>query len=143
MKYRFGTESDLDLLAEWNYHLTQDEGHRNSMSVEQLRERMKAWLNGDYKAVLFHTGTTPVAYALYREDDKDIYVRQLFVDRKKRRHGIGKEAIVILKKEIWPIDKRLTVDVLTSNVPAVTYWRSVGFTDYSLTLEIIPTEIDE
>ena len=61
MKHRFGTESDLNLLAEWNHQLIRDEGHRNPMTIAQLRERMRGWLAGEYKAVLFDKAAEPVA----------------------------------------------------------------------------------
>lgn len=143
MNHRFATESDLDLLAEWNHQLIRDEGHRNSMSIPQLRERMKGWLQGEYRAVIFSVGSGPAAYALYREDSKEIYLRQLFVKRGQRRQGIGREAVGILQQQIWPPDKRLTVEVLTANELAVAFWRSVGYSDYCLTLEIMPKEIGE
>ena len=141
MKYRFGTENDLDLLAEWNYQLIRDESHRNSMSTRQLRERMKGWLESEYKVVIFSNASGPVSYALYREDTQNIYLRQLFVKQEHRRQGIGREAVGILRKQIWPTDKRLTVEVLTANAQAVAFWRSVGYSDYCLTLEIMPKEI--
>lgn len=50
---RFAADSDLDLLAEWNYQLIQDEGHRNPMTVPELRERMRDWLAGEYQAMIF------------------------------------------------------------------------------------------
>jgi ribosomal protein S18 acetylase RimI-like enzyme len=142
MNHRFGTNGDLDLLAEWNHQLIQDEGHRNAMSVPQLRERMKGWLEAEYKAVIFDVGPAPVAYALCREDAEEIHLRQLFVKREDRRQGIGREAVEILQEQIWSPDKRLTVEVLTANAPAVAFWRSVGFRDYCLTLEIVPNRID-
>lgn len=135
MNHRFATDSDLDLLAEWNHQLIQDEGHRNAMTLPQLRARMQGWLESEYKAVIFDA---EAAYALYREDAKEIYLRQLFVKRGHRRQGIGREAVAILQKQIWPPDKRLTVEVLTANAPAVAFWRSVGYNDYALTLEIVP-----
>ena len=143
MNYRFATDSDLDLLAEWNHQLIRDEGHRNSMSIPQLRERMKGWLEGEYRAVIFAVGSVPVAYGLYREDAKEIYLRQLFVKRGQRRQGIGREAVGILQQQIWLPDKRLTVEVLIANEPTVAFWRSIGYTDYCLTLEIIPKEFGE
>lgn len=143
MKFRFASESDLDLLAKWNRQLIRDEGHRNHMSVGRLRERMKGWLEGDYTAVLFHSDTEPLAYALFRENEGEIYLRQLFVSRSHRRQGIGREAVAILREQIWPAGKRLTVEVLTANEAAVAFWRSVGYTDYSLTLEIMPGEKEE
>ncbi|MCH9023600.1 MAG: GNAT family N-acetyltransferase [Planctomycetes bacterium] len=140
MEYRFGSEGDLDLLAEWNYQLVRDEGHRNLMSVGELRERMKGWLEGEYKSVIFQVGSDSVAYALYREDVATITLRQLFVKRGFRRQGIGRAAMEILLKEIWANDKRLIVEVLTANEGAVAFWRAVGYCDYCLTLEIMPKD---
>ena len=43
MDYRLANNDDLDLLAEWNHQLIQDEGHRNRMTAPELRERMRGW----------------------------------------------------------------------------------------------------
>jgi GNAT superfamily N-acetyltransferase len=139
VKYRFATPSDLDILATWNHQLIRDEGHRNPMTVAELRERMRGWLDsGEYRAVIFETDGAPLAYALYREGATEIYLRQLFVKRDRRREGIGRRAITILRDQLWPRHKRLTAEVLTANTPAVAFWRAVGYQDYSLMLEILP-----
>ncbi|MBN2209863.1 MAG: GNAT family N-acetyltransferase [Sedimentisphaerales bacterium] len=138
MNYSFATNDDFDLLAEWNHQLIRDEGHRNPMTIPQLRERMEGWLGGEYKAVIFETDREAVAYALYKETDKEIYLRQLFVVRNRRRQGSERKAMEILRRNIWPSGKRLTVEVLTANSAAVAFWRAVGYKDYALTLEIIP-----
>jgi ribosomal protein S18 acetylase RimI-like enzyme len=138
MEYHIANETDLDILARWNHQLIRDEGHRNPMTVSQLRERMRQWLSGDYTAVIFDKDGEPVAYALYRESKDEIYLRQLFVKRENRNRGIGKEAVRILKEEIWTKSKRLTVDVLSHNKAAIAFWRSAGYKDYCLTLEIMP-----
>ncbi len=143
MEYRFATTSDLDRLAEWNHQLIRDEGHRNAMTVQELRERMRGWISGEYKAVIFGSDVDPVAYALYRESATELYLRQLFVRRDRRNKGIGREAMDILRNQLWPRHKRLTVEVLTDNVQAVKFWRSVGYKDYCLTLEITPEEAGE
>jgi predicted acetyltransferase len=82
-----------------------------------------------------------VAYALYREEPEELYLRQLFVARHQRRKGIGRTAVEILRAQIWPKNKRLTVSVLVQNTAAVAFWRAVGYQDYSLTLESLPVEI--
>jgi len=107
------------------------------MTVEQLAERMKKWLSGEYRAVIF-AEVEPVAYALFRKEEGLIYLRQLFVRRDRRRSGIGRAAFAILRSEIWPSGIRLTVDVLCRNSAALAFWRSVGYQDYCLTLEIMP-----
>jgi len=138
MIHRIADGNDLALLASWNHELIQDEGHRNSMSVHQLRDRMETWLSAEYTAVLFDKDTMPIAYALYREDADQLYLRQYFVRGGRRREGVGREAINILRESIWQPHKRLTVDVLTSNESGVAFWCAVGYTDYCLTLEIMP-----
>lgn len=108
------------------------------MTVSELELRMRDWLVGEYAAVLFVERDIVVAYALFTETEEQIYLRQLFVVRDQRRHGIGRAAVQILRTEIWPASKRLIVEVLVQNNAAVQFWRAVGFRDYSLTLEIMP-----
>ena len=137
LSWRYASDSDLGTLAEWNHQLIRDEGHRNPMTVEQLAERMTTWLQGEYQAVVF-SDVQPVGYALFKKEGALIYLRQMFVRRDRRRSGIGRAAFEILQREIWPPDVRLTVDVLCRNVGGVAFWRSVGYKDYCLTLEILP-----
>lgn len=99
---------------------------------------MCGWLGDGYKAVIFEENGVPVAYALYLEQQEEIYLRQLFVVPERRGCGIGRQAIGILRSEFWLGTKRLTVEVLTANPRALAFWRSVGYTDYSLKLEILP-----
>jgi predicted acetyltransferase len=138
MNFRPAIASDSALLAELNHQLIRDEGHRNQMTVPELEQRMKGWLASECAAVIFEMSGEVVAYALYREQPEEIYLRQLFVARNQRRKGFGREAIKILRSKIWPQNKRLTVDVLTQNTAAVAFWRAMGYRDYSLTLEILP-----
>jgi len=138
MTQRRATLNDCVLLAELNHQLIRDEGHRNPMAVPELEQRMKGWLASDYAAVIFEDGGAVVAYALYREQPEEIYLRQLLVVRQRRRQGLGRQAMEMLRSRIWPKNKRLTVGVLVQNTTAIAFWRSVGYKDYSLTLEILP-----
>ena len=139
MPYRFATVADARFLAELNHQLIRDEGHRNPMQVDQLAHRMCGWLrSGEYRAVIFAQEDTPVAYALYRENPDEIYLRQFFVVRTWRRHGIGRSAMQSLLSDIWPCTKRRTVSVLVHNTSGVAFWRAMGYQDYALTLEIMP-----
>lgn len=56
MKYRKATVHDTSVLAKLNHQLIRDEGHRNPMTVPELEERVRAWLNTDYEAVIFEDG---------------------------------------------------------------------------------------
>ena len=137
-RHRMATVNDALLLAGMNHQLIQDEGHRNPMSVPELADRMRDWITSDYSAILFESGSEVIAYALYREEKDSIYLRQFFVCRELRRSGIGRQCINILFSKVWTQDKRISVDVLTRNTGGISFWRSVGFSDYCLTLEIYP-----
>ncbi len=108
------------------------------MTLPQLEQRMRGWLSGEYRAVIFGDGGDIVAHALYWEQLAEIYLRQLFVVRDRRRQGLGRDAVDMLRSRVWPKGKRLTVEVLAGNKSAIAFWRSVGYVDYSLTLEIRP-----
>lgn len=140
MRYRFATLNDVPLLTRMNRHLVEDEQHRNRFKSDAwFEERMRGFLTGGYKAVLFEVYGEIVAYALYTDHpdhDDTIYLRQIFVDRAWRRKGIGREAIRILKEAIWPKEKRVTVGVLVDNQVARAFYKAVGFREYSIELEI-------
>jgi len=137
MKFRKASVDDLDLLAEWNHQLIADEGHRNPMGVAELKERIKKWISDEYEATIF-SKEVDLAYALFRESESEIYLRQLFVIRDRRKQGIGRNAMNMLFNQVWPKNKRLTVDVLASNHGGIKFWRALGYRDYSLSLEILP-----
>lgn len=139
MTFRAATFDDCSLLAELNHQLIQDEGHRNRMTVPELEQRMRSWLSDEYRAVLFEDNAEPVAYALYRKQTDEIYLRQLFVVRHRRNQGIGRCVVETLRSKIWPTTKRLTVEVLVANQRGVRFWRAVGYNDYALSLEILPS----
>ncbi len=136
MKFRQATVADSPLLAQLNHQLIRDEGHPNPMTVSELEQRMRNWLTTDYQTVIFEIDSKVVAYALYRDNGSEIYLRQFFVVRHRRREGVGRNAMRILFDDIWPKDKRLTVEVLWKNKPAVEFWKSVGYEEHSLALEI-------
>lgn len=140
LSIRTATATDCPLLAAMNQQLIRDEGHRNPMTVEQLEERMRGWLACEYRAVIFEEAGVVVAYALYREEPQEIYLRHLFVVRERRSQGIGSQAVEMLRNKVWPATKRLTVEVLTGNERGVAFWRKVGYRDYCMTLEILPQE---
>jgi GNAT superfamily N-acetyltransferase len=138
MTYRFAKQDDCGLLAKLNHQLIQDEGHRNRMIAPELEQRMKGWLSGEYRAVIFEDEGEVAAYALFREQVEEIYLRQLFVVRHRRRQSLGRQAMEILRSQVWPKTKRLTVEVLVANQRGVAFWRAMGYRDYCLALEILP-----
>jgi len=136
--FRFADLPDCPLLANLNHQLIQDEGHRNRMTVAELELRMRGWLASEYRAVIAGIDGEVAAYALFREQPDEIYLRQLFVVRSRRNQGIGRQLMTFLRERVWPKSKRLTVEVLVANQAAVAFWRSIGYADYCLTLEIKP-----
>ena len=50
---RICSDEDLDLLAKLNQQLIEDEQHDNKMNLDQLKERMKTFINTDYTAYKF------------------------------------------------------------------------------------------
>jgi len=75
MNFRRATSHDCALLSELNHQLIRDEGHRNKMTVLELEQRMKGWLASEYVALFFEKDGEIVAYALYREQPEEIYLR--------------------------------------------------------------------
>jgi len=140
LTYRFATLDDVPALATMNRLLVEDEQHRNRFRPDAwFEERMCGFLAGAYKAVLFDLAGEVVGYALYidhPEHADTIYLRQIFVSRAHRRQGIGREAMRILRDEVWPPDKRITVEVLVGNEVARAFYQAVGFTPYSIELEM-------
>jgi len=138
LRYRLATAEDCPRLAELNRELIRDEGHRNRMTVPELEQRMRDWIATEYRAVIFEHDGEIVAYVLFREEPRDIYLRQLFVVAHRRGQGIGHRAVEILRSRLWPPNKRLTVAALTTNAKAIRFWHSVGFQEYAISLEILP-----
>jgi len=109
------------------------------MTVPELAERLRKWLAGEYQAVIFSLeGPEDIGYALYRRDADAVYLRHYFVVPKQRRRGYGRGCFHVLRGQIWPRDLRLVVEVLSQNAAGIAFWRAMGYTDYCLTLEIMP-----
>lgn len=139
MKWRRAEVGDSPLLARMNAELIQDEGHDNPMTVAELEGRMRGWLEAEYTAVLFEKDATTVAYALFKDNEgRGVLLRQFFVVRDRRRHGVGRRAFDLLLAEALPPDTRVVVEVLSRNQRALSFWQAVGFADYARTLERRP-----
>ncbi len=135
LRYRVASIADASVIAPMNAQLIHDEGHRNTMTVPQLAERMTDWLKAEYQACLFELDSKAIGYALYRVEPEYIYLRQLFVQPEMRRRGIARHALEWLRQNVWGIRPRVRIDVLVGNHSGMEFWRSVGFTDYCLTME--------
>jgi len=135
MNIRLATIDDLSILAEMNYMLIKDEGHSNPMGLSELRERMDEWLQGEYVAAVIEKNSEVIGYSLWRsEKQQHIYVRQFFVAPGHRRKHVGKKAIQLLKTTYWK-GMLLRLEVLVDNQRGRLFWKSVGFSEYCLTME--------
>src|SRR5437762_4803636 len=93
------TADDWPLLGEWNAALIRDEGHDNPMTVAELIERMRGWLEHEYRARIFVCEGSDAGYALYRELPEFMHLRQFYVTAERRRRGIGRAALCALAEE--------------------------------------------
>lgn len=133
---RMATETDVAQLAAMNRQLIRDEGHRNPMSLMELEDRMRGWLRHEYEAILFMVDGATAGYALYRRDQDWTYLRQFFILPERRRQGLGRAGIQWLLQNQWPAGHRIRLDVLIGNTAGISFWRSVGFHDYCVTMEM-------
>ncbi len=135
LRFRPASESDADEIAPMNFGLIRDEGHRNPMTVPELAVRLREWLAGEYRGVLFESGESTVGYALYRVTPEFVYLRQLYVSPSHRRSGIGRRALEWLWVNDWAGQSVLRIEVLVGNSAGRAFWSSVGFTEYCVTME--------
>jgi hypothetical protein len=77
LKGRIATDVDIAELAAMNQQLIRDEGHRNSMSADELEGRMRKWLAGENSAAIFTVNGSTVGYALYKRQAEWTYLRHL------------------------------------------------------------------
>ena len=138
MKLRYASEEDVQLLAELNHQLIEDERASNAMSVVELSTRMRTWLRGEYRAVIFEQASQPVAYALLRPSDEGLYLRQFFVSRAHRRQGVGRRAIELLRKQVLSPGQPLSLEVLVHNEDGIAFWRALGSRQHALSFSIGP-----
>ena len=143
MTCRIATLDDVELLARLNHQLIQDEGHPNDLTHSQLADRMRNWLQAEYRAVIFEEAGEVLAYALYcigqrSESDRFIFLRHFFVQRAFRRKGKGREAFRMLRTEVLPANARILLDVLYHNQAARDFWKKLGLEEHCITLELRP-----
>lgn len=123
-------EESLDLLAELNKQLIEDEKHDNPMSLAQLKERMRAFLQTDYKAYLFVEQNEVRGYALVNHERRPLYLRQFFICRASRREGYGRAAF---EKLLLALDaKEIDLEVLHGNERGYQFWQAMGFEERSV-----------
>jgi ribosomal protein S18 acetylase RimI-like enzyme len=134
---RAAVPMDIETLTTFNQQLIVDEQSDSAAGPVQLRDRMVRWLGGAYSVTMFEEQDRPVAYCVWRDEAEDgVYVRQFFVARENRRNGVGRGAFALLLEQ-WS-GRPIKLDVLLHNERAFSFYRSLGFRDYSLILHRRP-----
>jgi ribosomal protein S18 acetylase RimI-like enzyme len=162
---RRARQGDVPRLAAWNAQLIHDERNDQGVPDHEIEPRLREWLAKDYVACVFEVGGSvptgrpegltapprgaaseanvgaiiPFGYAIFRDLPDCVHLRHFFVESAFRRRGFGRRAFTLLRA-MFPRGKRVLVEVLVGNAPAAAFWRSVGFEDRYLGLQLTPGE---
>lgn len=129
MEIKKCTLEDVPQLALLNKQLIEDEKSDNPMTIEELRERMREFLNSAYDAYFFLVEDAVVGYALVKNTCTPLYLRQFLIAREYRQKHYGTEAFHALL-EYLGVD-RMDIEVLPWNERGRRFWESVGFQEIS------------
>lgn len=120
---------DAEKLAELNKQLIEDEKSDNKMSLCELQDRMKRFLETDYCAYFFMEDNSIIGYALVNTRAEPLYLRQFFIACNFRRNHKGRQAFELLLDEL-KTDK-IDLEVLSWNEAGLKFWQSCGFAERS------------
>lgn len=120
---------DVGTLAVLNKQLIEDEKSNNPMSIKELEERMKSFLETDYEAYFFEVNQDIIGYALVKTACTPLYLRQFMIDRKYRRQHCGTEAFHFLMEYLGA--DTIDIEVLPWNEAGKRFWESCGFREIS------------
>ena len=121
------TINDCKYLAELNKELINAEGSDNPMTVEELEERMKDFLQTFYEAFFFIEQNTVVGYALVKIDCKPLYLRQFMIIHEYRRRHYGEQAFRMLLSYLKT--DFIDIEVLSNNDRGIQFWEKLGFVE--------------
>lgn len=121
--------NDVAQLAVLNRQLIEDEQSNNPMTVKELEERMRGFMNSGYDAYFFLVAEAVVGYALVKHTCTPLYLRQFLIVREYRQKHYGTEAFRLLL-EYLGVD-RMDIEVLPWNERGMRFWESCGFKEIS------------
>ena len=124
--FRPPAPQDIDLLAGMNKRLIEDERHPNPMTVSELADRMRGWLESGYRCIIAWNSTIALGYCLHREEDRYYYMRQLYTERDYRHRGVATALLNWMFQHHWT-DKPVRLDVFAHNEAALALYKSYGF----------------
>lgn len=114
-------------LAELNKELINAEGSENAMTIAELEERMKDFLQKFYEAFFFVEQNTVVGYALVKIDCKPLYLRQFMIIPECRRRHYGEQAFRLLLSYLKT--DSIDIEVLSNNDQGIQFWEKMGFVE--------------
>lgn len=134
---------DFPLLARMNRELADDEGHRNAMTIPELEERLRRFVDEEGWSVdLFMVEDEIVGYATHRREPdpanpkgQRIFLRQFYIVRHYRRDGLGQAAFDALIAARFHAGEQILLETIENNPGGRVFWLRVGFTPYSSILE--------
>ena len=129
--------AEVPLLAELNRQLDEDEPHPYPLPPTALDERMARWIEtGEYEVLLFRRGKHVAGYTAWRMEDRGVYVRHFFICRDQRRQGLGRAAMKLLCRDVFPKDAPIQTDAVIGNKGGIAFWHAIGFRDFGLSMEL-------
>ena len=123
---------DVPELALMNKRLIDDEKSDNPMNIEELGERMRGFLGGEYSAYFFDAEGERIGYALVKNTATPLYLRQFFIAERHRRKHYGRQAFRLLMDRLG-VDT-IDVDVLPWNEAGRSFWKSCGFEEICVSM---------
>ena len=123
------TDQNIEKLAELNKQLIEDEMSDNTMSAEELKNRMRTFLDTDYEAYFFKINSEVIGYALVNISVQPVYLRQFLICREYRRKHYGEEAFQLLMEKLNV--NTIDVEVLSWNEAGSRFWEKLGFVERS------------
>ncbi|WP_379134061.1 GNAT family N-acetyltransferase [Paenibacillus sp. sgz500958] len=137
LRLQSARNSDLQILAEMNKQLIEDEKSSNPMGIKELEGRMREFLENAWGIDLILKESKIIGYTLYKyqedlfnRDEKQVYIRQYFIRREYRNMGYGIAGIELLKKTRFKDVEKIEIDVLETNPEGKRFWDSAGFKPY-------------
>lgn len=121
------TIDDCGYLAELNKELIHAESSDNPMTIRELGQRMKDFLQTVYEAFFFIERDRVVGYALIKMDCEPLYLRQFLIIQEYRWRHYGKQAFQMLLSCLKT--DSVDIEVLSNNYPGVKFWEKMGFVE--------------
>lgn len=121
------TIDDCGYLAELNKELIHAESSDNPMTIRELEQRMKDFLQTVYEAFFFIERDRVVGYALIKMDCEPLYLRQFLIIQEYRQRYYGKQAFQMLLSCLKT--DSVDIEVLSNNYQGVKFWEKMGFVE--------------